>query len=151
MKSLPRLLYLYPALLISFFCGAVHPQEISIQALTTPSTVITRNGHPVNFALHGFIEFSSLSELFPYIDSQTHRWPGHPAFDDAPAKEFTGELLPPGHRESRRLHDRRASLRNTLHAHRGRTPPRTCPSHRTHPGRIRRRLHRRPAKMETCH
>src|SRR5262252_1121788 len=93
MKSLLRLLYLYPALLISFFCSTLYPQEISIQALTTPSTVITRNGHPVKFALHGFIEFSSLSELFPYIDSQTHRWPGDPAFDDAKRQQLASELL----------------------------------------------------------
>ena len=93
MKSLRRLLHLHPALLISFFCGTLHAQEISIQALTTPSTVISRNGHPVNFALHGFIEFSSLSELFPYIDSQTHRWPGDPAFDDARRQQLARELL----------------------------------------------------------
>jgi hypothetical protein len=91
MKSPLRLLY--PALLISFFCGTLHSQEISIQALVTPSTVITKNGRPVKFALHGFIEFGSLSELFPYLDSQTHRWPGDPAFDDAKRQQLARELL----------------------------------------------------------
>ncbi|HEX4785921.1 MAG TPA: hypothetical protein VH350_16385 [Candidatus Sulfotelmatobacter sp.] len=91
MKSLVRLLR--RALLISFFCTTLHAQEISIQALVTPSTVITKDGRPVNFALHGFIEFRSLSELFPYIDSQTHRWPGNPAFDDAKRQQLARELL----------------------------------------------------------
>ena len=49
-------------------------QTVSLQALVTPSTVILKEGHPVTFALHGFIEFKSLAELFPYIDSQTRRW-----------------------------------------------------------------------------
>jgi len=92
MKSLVRLLH--PALLlISFFCASLHAQEISIQALVTPSTVITKNGHPVKFALHGFIEFGSLSELFPYIDSQAHRWPGNPTFDDTQRQQLARELL----------------------------------------------------------
>jgi hypothetical protein len=91
MKSLARLLH--SALLISFFCAALHAQEISIQALVTPSTVIIKDGRPVPFALHGFIEFRSLSELFPYIDSQTHRWPGNSAFGDAERHQLAGELL----------------------------------------------------------
>ena len=49
-------------------------QMLSLQALVTPSTVILRNGHPVTFAVHGFIEFKSPAELFAYIDSQTRRW-----------------------------------------------------------------------------
>jgi len=55
-----------------------HPlcaQQISLQALVTPSTVISKEGHTTTFALHGFIEFSSLSEVFPYIETQTNRWP----------------------------------------------------------------------------
>ena len=50
-------------------------QQISLQALVTPSTVIIKDGHPVTFAVHGFIEFKSLAELFPYVESQTRRWP----------------------------------------------------------------------------
>jgi hypothetical protein len=91
MKSRTRLFH--SALLISFFCAALHGQEISIQALVTPSTVIIKDGRPVNFALHGFIEFHSLSELFPYIDSQTHRWPGNSAFDGAKRQQLARELL----------------------------------------------------------
>jgi hypothetical protein len=91
MKSPLRLLY--PALLIPILCAALHAQQISLQALVTPSTVITKDGHPVNFALHGFIEFRSLSELFPYIDSQAHRWPGTPALDDTKRQQLARELL----------------------------------------------------------
>ena len=91
MKSLAQ--RSYPVLSILFFCAALHAQQISLQALVTPSTVITKDGRPVNFALHGFIEFGSLSELFPYIDSQVHRWPGNPAVDDAKRQQLAGELL----------------------------------------------------------
>lgn len=54
--------------------ATLRAQELSLQTLITPSTTILKDGHPVTFALHGFIEFKSLSELFPYIDSQTRRW-----------------------------------------------------------------------------
>jgi len=91
MKSFGRLLQ--PPLLISFFCATLHAQEISIQALVTPSTVITKDGRPVRFAIHGFIEFGSLSELFPYIDSQARRWPGNPVFDGAKRQQLASELL----------------------------------------------------------
>jgi len=50
-------------------------QQISLDALVTPSTVISKEGHTTTFDLHGFLEFSSLSEVFPYIDRQTSRWP----------------------------------------------------------------------------
>jgi hypothetical protein len=50
-------------------------QQISLQALVTPSTVISKDGHTTRFALHAFIEFNTLAELFPYIDQQTRRWP----------------------------------------------------------------------------
>jgi hypothetical protein len=58
------------------FGESLHAQQISLKALVTPSTVIVKDGEPLKFALHGFIEFKSLSELFPYIDSQTRRWQG---------------------------------------------------------------------------
>ena len=56
-------------------------QPVSLQAVVTPSTTISKDSHVVTFALHGFIEFKSLSDLFPYIDSQTQRWKG--SLDDA--------------------------------------------------------------------
>lgn len=91
MKSLVRLLC--PTLLISSFCASLLGQEVSLQALVTPSTVIIKDGRPVKFALHGFIEFTSLSEMFPYIDSEAHRWPGNPAFDQARRQQLARELL----------------------------------------------------------
>ena len=49
-------------------------QQVSLQALVTPSTTIMKDGRPVTFALHGFIEFKTLADMFPYIDSQKQRW-----------------------------------------------------------------------------
>jgi hypothetical protein len=43
-------------------------EVVSLQALVTPSTTIVKDGRQVTFALHGFIEFKSLAELFPYIE-----------------------------------------------------------------------------------
>ena len=63
-------------------------QRISLQALVTPSTVIVKDGHPVTFAVHGFIEFKSLAELFPYIESQTKRWPVSSAEAQALARDI---------------------------------------------------------------
>jgi hypothetical protein len=71
-------------------CIPLHADEISLRALITPSTVILKDGQPVTFDLHGFIEFKSLSELFPYIDSQTQRWKVNSAMDSA---QLRAELL----------------------------------------------------------
>ncbi|HET7106114.1 MAG TPA: hypothetical protein VFI38_04835 [Candidatus Acidoferrum sp.] len=54
----------------------VRAQEVTLQAVVTPSTVIVKNGEPVKFAIHGFIELKSLAEVFPYIETQTQRWSG---------------------------------------------------------------------------
>jgi hypothetical protein len=64
-------------------------QQISLDALVTPSTTILKDGRPLTFAIHGFIEFKSLAELFPFIDAQTHRW----KLDDAQRQELGRELL----------------------------------------------------------
>ena len=64
-------------------------EQVSLQALVTPSTIIVKDGHPVTFAVHGFIEFKSLAELFPFIDSQTVRW----KLDDAQRRTLARELL----------------------------------------------------------
>jgi hypothetical protein len=49
-------------------------QEVSLPAVVTPSTVIVKNGEAVTFAIHGFIEFKSMAEVFPYIEAHTQRW-----------------------------------------------------------------------------
>src|SRR5690348_14925254 len=54
----------------------IRAQEVSLRDLVTPSTVIVKNAEPVKFAIHGFIEFKSLAEIFPYIESQGQRWNG---------------------------------------------------------------------------
>jgi hypothetical protein len=60
-------------------------EQISLQNIVTPSTVVSKNGQPVTFALHGFIEFKSLAEMFPYIENQAKRWPGQLSDDDRKA------------------------------------------------------------------
>jgi len=65
--------------LVLAFIGSIgtalsQAQQITLQTLVTPSSVVVKDGKPVAFALHGFIEFKSLSELFPYIEKQTQRW-----------------------------------------------------------------------------
>jgi len=68
-------------------CG----QQISLQEIVTPSSVIMKDGKPVMFALHGFIEFKSLAEMFPYVEAQTRRWPG--VLSDAERQRLGRELV----------------------------------------------------------
>jgi len=76
--------------LISFGLTVLaHAQQISLQTIVTPSTTIMKDGRPVTFAVHGFIEFKSLAELFPYIESQTHRW----KLSDAERRGLARDLL----------------------------------------------------------
>src|SRR5205823_10621540 len=49
-------------------------EQISLDALVSPSTMILKDGRPLTFAVHGFIEFKSIAELFPSIEAQTRRW-----------------------------------------------------------------------------
>jgi hypothetical protein len=63
------------ALFVMLAAGpAVSAEELSLQAVVTPSTVIEKNGKPVRFAIHGFIEFKTLAQVFVYIDAETRRW-----------------------------------------------------------------------------
>ncbi len=64
---------------------------LSLRTVVTPSTIIMKDGHPVTFAVHGFIEFKSLAELFPYIQSQTGRWGDR--LDDVTRRQLAGDLL----------------------------------------------------------
>jgi hypothetical protein len=64
-------------LLVGLLCAApLEAQQLSLQALVTPSTLLTKDGSPIRFAIHGYIEFTSLAEVFPYIESQSERWKG---------------------------------------------------------------------------
>jgi hypothetical protein len=68
-------------------------EVVSLQALVTPSTTIVKDGRPVKFALYGFIEFKSLAELLPYIESQTQRWNVPGGLDDVQRRRLADELL----------------------------------------------------------
>jgi hypothetical protein len=84
----------YIGLTIAAITLPLRGQPISLQALVTPSTVIsTKDGQPLKFAVHGFIEFNSLSELFPYIDSQTERWNVYGGFNDEQRQQLASDLL----------------------------------------------------------
>jgi hypothetical protein len=77
-RHLTRLISAHVILVVSLVLaiGSVSAaQTLTLRDLVTPSTVFTKDGKPVTFALHGFIEFKSLSEAFPYIASQSNRWP----------------------------------------------------------------------------
>ena len=62
--------------LLALVAGPVRSEPLSLRQLVTPSTVFLKDGQPVTFAIHGFIEFKSLAEVFPYIESQRQRWKG---------------------------------------------------------------------------
>jgi hypothetical protein len=68
-------------------------EAVSLQSLVTPYTTIVKDGRPVMFALYGFIEFKSLAELFPYVESQTRRWNAPGGLDDEQRRRLAGELL----------------------------------------------------------
>jgi hypothetical protein len=68
-------------------------EPLSLQALVTPSTIVRKDGQPVRFAIHGFIEFQSLAELFPYIEAQAQRWPGNPDFAESARANLRHDLL----------------------------------------------------------
>ncbi len=78
-----------------FLPTEAHAEPVSLQSLVTPSYVVEKDGTPVVFAIHGFVEFKSLAELFPYIESQTRRWSTND-FDAASRKALGRDLLREG-------------------------------------------------------
>ncbi len=62
---------------------------LNLQALVMPSTVVYSDGKPLKFALHNFIEFTTLEDLFTYIDTQAGRW----QFPNAAARQEFGNGL----------------------------------------------------------
>ena len=49
-------------------------EPVPLKDVVTPSSVLMKDGKPVMFAIHGFVEFRSLAEAFAYIESQRKRW-----------------------------------------------------------------------------
>lgn len=98
MTTFPGKRHFLASLMVRFALMALVPvaplcaQQISLQAIVTPSTIILKDGRPLTFALHGFIEFKSLAELLPYIESQTGRWKTS-GLDDAGRQLLAHELL----------------------------------------------------------
>ena len=88
------LCWLIGAILFSGLSSVVSfAQQVPLQTLVTPSTVISKDGRPVTFAIHGFIEFKSLAEVFPYIEKQSKRWNGDQDFDDVARQRLSRELV----------------------------------------------------------
>ena len=73
--------------------ASLQAEQISLQAIVTPSTTILKDGRAVTFAVHGFIEFKSLAELFPYIESQTQRWKANGRLGDVERQQLARDLL----------------------------------------------------------
>ena len=80
-------------LIVTALTLSLPAQTISLDALVTPSAIILKDGRPVTFAVHGFIEFKSLAELFPYIESQKHRWKSGRGIDEAELQHVAHDLL----------------------------------------------------------
>src|SRR5580693_9009919 len=74
MRHVAYTLFMRAALCLLLATIPLSAEDLSLQALVTPSTVISKDGQPIPFAVHGFIEFRALAELFPYIETQTKRW-----------------------------------------------------------------------------
>jgi hypothetical protein len=84
---------LFYAIVLFVLSSALRAQDVSLESIVRPSTVIVKNGQAVTFAIHGYVEFKSLAEAFPYIESQTHRWKGDPRITDAERQRLGQELL----------------------------------------------------------
>jgi hypothetical protein len=68
-------------------------QQIPLRAIVTPSTVVMKDGRPLTFAIHGFIEFKSLAESFPYIESQVDRWKKSGTLDEKAQEVLRRQLV----------------------------------------------------------
>ena len=145
-RAYPQLGILLVACALVINSDRLQAQQIPLQALVTPSTKILKDGRIVPFALHSFIEFHSLAELFPFIDSQTTRWKN--SLDDAARQALGRELLRRGI-ESRvvSMTDERP-METPDHSYLTRTPGRVGTRDRTHSSRLRRQFPGRAGEME---
>ena len=62
---------------------------LTLIRLVDPATRVEVNGQTVPFALHGFVRFETLNDLFIYIDEQAGRW----TFPTAQARQAFGDDL----------------------------------------------------------
>jgi len=86
-------IFIFSCAVVPLFSLSIAAQSLSLSELVRPSTVITKDGHPLTFAIHGFIEFQSLSDAFPYIESQTQRWKGDAGFSSAARDRLARHLV----------------------------------------------------------
>src|SRR5215471_5055788 len=63
-------------LLVILGTWRLRAEPLALRDVVTPSAVIVKDGRTVPFAIHGYIEFSSLKEAFVYVESQKERWKG---------------------------------------------------------------------------
>ncbi len=74
----------------AFLEAAPGDVRLTLKRLVTPTTVYLKDGQPVPFAIHAFIEFQTLQEFFGYVDDQAGKW----TFETDEARvEFAGRLL----------------------------------------------------------
>lgn len=52
-----------------------------------------KDGRPLTFAIHGFIEFKSLTDSFPYIESQVDRWKKSGTLDERAQEVLRRQLV----------------------------------------------------------
>jgi hypothetical protein len=88
-----RYVVIWVALATVILQAPIHAEQLSLQSVVTPSTIILKDGRTVTFAVHGFIEFKSLAELFPYIESQTLRWKLSGGLDSVGQTSLARDLL----------------------------------------------------------
>lgn len=70
--------------------GQAPPPRLTLRQLVTPATVVAGAAGPVQFAIHGLVDFNTLDELFAYIDEAAGRW----TFASAAARQdFADDLL----------------------------------------------------------
>ena len=62
---------------------------LTLARLVDPATRVEVNGRLVQFALHGFVRFETLADLFTYIDEQAGRW----TFPTARERQAFGDNL----------------------------------------------------------
>jgi hypothetical protein len=84
------------AVMVAALRPSLPAQNIPLEAIVTPSAIILKDGRPVMFAVHGFREFKSLEELFPYIESQKQRWKSSGGLDEAETGRVARDLLKRG-------------------------------------------------------